>query len=305
MAEPNCRAGLAGASFTGGSFGRNESKRQAPGVRCWSFVGRCHPGDGRETQVATTGRVQTDLGKQACARPRHSGRVQIHGSRACWLAEPIGRCNPWPRVAFSRRKGLTPQSRGLACGQPLTSNVSPLTQRPRTAVVEQSLSVSAAVLNTNTSAFQRWPQQALPAASTATAAQLVPSFTTHQACAAGPNKSGLPHTPVAQYLSCCRPPCQALQFRRRRCVGALRGWWERGAGSWFFLASFQVGTGSLFWSRLLVGSVRSLASNARLAKPAEMHWPASGRRALARLMANPSVKGTNCGEPQFAPYLER
>jgi hypothetical protein len=223
---------------------------------------------------------------------------------ACWQAVRESAQFKAARIAF----GLTPQSRGrLAASRkpPLTSNVSHLTQRPRTAVVEQSLLVSALVLNTNTSASQRWPQQALPAASTSTAAQLVPSFATHRTCAAGPSKSGLPHTPAAQHLGCLRPPRQALQFKRRRRVGASRGRGERHAGSGFLLASLQVGTGSLFWSRLLVASARCLASNARLAKPAEMQWPSSGRRALSRLMANPSVKGTKCGKPHFAPYLER
>jgi hypothetical protein len=172
-------------------------------------------------------------------------------------------------------------------------------------VVEPSLFASSPVLNTNSRVFQRRPQQASPAACPATAAQLVPPVATQQPCAAGPGKSGLPHTPAASHLGFCRPPHQALQFKRRRRVGASRSQGERTAGSWCFLASVQVATGSLFRSRQLVASARLLASNARLAKPAEMQWPPSGRRALARLMANPSVKGTNCGEPQFAPYLER
>jgi hypothetical protein len=172
-------------------------------------------------------------------------------------------------------------------------------------VVEQSPSASVPALNTNCRVFQRWPQQAPPAASTATAAQLVPSLATHQACAAGPSKSGLPPTPAAQCLS-ARPPLRwALEFTRLRGVGASRGQGKSGAGSRFFSASFQVGSSSFSRTRPLVASARLPASNARQARPAEIHWHALGQRVLPRLRANPSVKGTKCGKPHFAPYLER
>ena len=186
---------------------------------------------------------------------------------------------------------------------PLTSTVSPLSQHPREAVVVQSQSVSAPVLNVNTSAFQRWPQQASPAASTATAAQLVPSFAAHQACAAGPSKSGRPLTPAAQCLS-ARPPLRwALEFTRLRGVDASRGQGESGAGSRFFSASLQVGSSSLSCPRSLVALACLPASSARQAKPAEIHWHALGRRASSSLRANPSVKGTS--RKRAAPYLER
>jgi hypothetical protein len=82
-------------------------------------------------------------------------------------------------------------------------------------VVKQSHSVSVPALNANCGVFKRWPQQALPAACTATAAQLVPSFAAHQACAAGPNESGLPHTLL---LSAC---AGALLFARLFNLGAI------------------------------------------------------------------------------------
>jgi hypothetical protein len=124
---------------------------------------------------------------------------------------------PW--LECIRPIGLTPQSRGrLAASRkpPLTSNVSPLPRSPREVVVQQVFLASAPVLKSNTCAFQRRPQQALPAASTATTAELVPSFAPQQACAAGPSKSGLPHTPAAQCL--LRRPTlrQALQFKPLR-----------------------------------------------------------------------------------------
>lgn len=172
-------------------------------------------------------------------------------------------------------------------------------------MVEQSPSASLQALNSNCCVFQRCSQQASPAASTATAAQLVPSVATHQACAVGPSKSGLPHTPAARCL--LRRPAlrQALQFNRLRGVGASRGRGESGAGSKFLLASFRVGSRSFSRSWLLVASALLLRSHTRQAEPAVMHWPAVGRHALVRLRANPSVKGTKCGEPHFAPYLER
>jgi hypothetical protein len=172
-------------------------------------------------------------------------------------------------------------------------------------VVEPSPSASVPVLNTNSRALQRWSQQASPAASTSPAAQLVPSFATHQACAAGTSKSGLPHTPAAQ----CRLERRAhrlhLQYKRLRGVGGSRGQGKRRADSSFFLASVQVGSRSSSRSRLFVAPTRLPASSTRQAKPAEIHWPALGQRALPEPMANPSVKGTSCGKPQAAPYLER
>jgi hypothetical protein len=169
-------------------------------------------------------------------------------------------------------------------------------------VVQQVLPDSAPVLNPNARALQRRPQQALTAASTATATELAPSFTTHQACAAGPSKSRLPHTPAAQRRGQCRPLRQALQFKRLRCVRASRGLGKVGAGSGFLLASFRVGSRSLSWSRLLVASPRVLRSNTRQAKPAEMHWLPAGRRALPMLRANPSIKRTCLRQ---AAYVER
>jgi hypothetical protein len=172
-------------------------------------------------------------------------------------------------------------------------------------VVEQSPSASAPVLNTNCRVFRRWSQQASPAASTATAAQLATSFTTHQACAAGPSKSGLPHTPAALCLGPRPSRHQVLQFKRFRGVGASRGQGECCASSRFSVPSFQVGSWSASWPQFLVASARLPRSNARQAKPAEIHWLLAGRRALPTLRANPSVKGTSCGKPQAAPYLER
>jgi hypothetical protein len=182
------------------------------------------------------------------------------------------------------------------------SNVSPLPRSPREAVVEQSPSASVPALNANCRVFLRWPQQASPAACTATAAQLVPSLATHQPCAAGPNESGLPHTPAAQCLR--RRPAlrQALQFKRHRGVGASRGQGESGSGSRFFLASVQVGTSSLFRPRSLAAPARLPRSNTRQAKPAEMHWLPAGRRASPTLRANPSIKRTCLRQ---AAYVER
>jgi hypothetical protein len=162
---------------------------------------------------------------------------------------------------------------------PLTSNVSPLPRSPREAVVEQSPSASVPALNTNCRVFQRWSQQASPAARTATAAQLVPSLATHQACAAGPSKPGLPHTPAAWCLLQRPALRQALQFMRLRSVSASRGPGESGVGSKLLLASFQVGGRSPSWSRLLVALDRLLRSNTRQAKPAEMQGLFLGRRA--------------------------
>ena len=172
-------------------------------------------------------------------------------------------------------------------------------------MVEQSPSASVPALNANSRVFQRGPQHASPAASNATAAQLVPSVATHQACAAGPSKSGLPHTPAAWCLLQHPAPRQALQFKRLRSAGASRGQGENGAGSRFFLASFQVSSKSFSRSWPFVASARLLRSNARQAKPAEMQRSSVVRRASFTLRANPSVKGTKCGKPHFAPYLER
>jgi hypothetical protein len=175
-------------------------------------------------------------------------------------------------------------------------------------VVEQSPFASAPVLNTNSRALPRWSQQASPAASTSTAAELVASLTTHQACAAGPSKSGLPHTPAAL----CRLPRQpfriAFQYRRLRDIGASRGQAECRACSKTFLASVHVGGRSPLRSRPFVASACLLASNARQAKPAEIHWLLVGRRVPHRLMANPSVKGTSTSGLRplaAAPYVER
>jgi hypothetical protein len=169
-------------------------------------------------------------------------------------------------------------------------------------VVEQSPSASVPALNTNCRAFQRWPQQASPAASTVTAAQLVPSFTTHQACAAGPSKSGLPHTPAALSLSPRRPPCRPRQYTRLRSAVASRGQGESGTGFRFFLASSQVSSRSFSRSWPFVASARLLRSNARQAKPAEMQRSSFVRRALSRLRANPSIKRTCLRQ---AAYVER
>jgi hypothetical protein len=187
------------------------------------------------------------------------------------------------------------------CPLPRTLALSREVQRE--AVVVQSLSASVWALNTNSRVFQRWPQQASPSASTASAAQLVPSFATHQACAAGPSKSGLPHTPAALSLGPRRPPRQARQCTLLRCVGASHGQGHGGAGS--KPASFQAGGGSFSSSQLFVALICLQSSNARQARPAEIHWPAASRRASSNLRANPSVKGTKCGEPHFAPYVER
>jgi hypothetical protein len=165
-------------------------------------------------------------------------------------------------------------------------------------VVKQSPSASVPALNTNCRVFQRWPQQASPAACTATASQPVPSVATHQACAAGPSKSGLPHTPAARCLLQRPAPPQALQFKRLRSAGASRGQGESGAGSRFLLPSFEVGNWLAVRSWQFVASARLLRSNTRQAKPAEMQRSST-------LRANPSVKGTKCGKPHFAPYLER
>jgi hypothetical protein len=190
---------------------------------------------------------------------------------------------------------------------PLTSNVSPLPQSPRQAVVEQSPSASVPALNTNSRIFRRWPQQASPAASTSTATsvQLVPSLTAQQACPAGPIKSGLLHTPAAQCQVRRPPSCEAAQFTRLRGVGASRGPGESGAGSWFFSASFQVGCSSFSRPRALVASARLPASDSRQAKPAAIHWPSPRRRAFSRPRANPSVKGSSCAYAHAAPYVER
>jgi hypothetical protein len=175
-------------------------------------------------------------------------------------------------------------------------------------VVKQSPFASVPVLNTNSRALQRWSQQASPAASTASAARLVPSFATHQACAAGPNKSGLPHTPAARCLSARRSRRKAAQYKRPRCVGGSRNQGQSRAGSRFFLPSFKVGCRSSFRSLPFASLARLLRSNARQAEPAELHWPAVGRRALVRPRANPSVKGTSTSGLRplvTAPYLER
>jgi hypothetical protein len=175
-------------------------------------------------------------------------------------------------------------------------------------VVVQSLSASLPGFNTNSRFFQRWSQQASPAAYVVTAADSVPSFATHQACAAGPSKSGLPHTPVALCLVPRLPRRQAVQFTRLRGVGALRNQGECSARSGLFLASVQVGTSSLFRSRSLVAPARLPTSNARLAKPAEIHWLPSGWRASPAQRANPSVKGTATSGLRplaSAPYIER
>jgi hypothetical protein len=169
-------------------------------------------------------------------------------------------------------------------------------------VVQQVLPASAPVLNSNACAIQRWPQQAAPAASTTTAAQLGPSFATHQACAAGPNKSGLPHTPAARCLLQRPAPRQSLQFKRLRSVGASRGQGESGAGSRFLLASSQVNSRSFSRSWPFVASARLLSSNARQAKPAELQRSSFGRLAFSTLRANPSIKRTCLRQ---AAYVER
>jgi hypothetical protein len=169
-------------------------------------------------------------------------------------------------------------------------------------VVKKSPSASVPALNTNCRVFQRWPQQASPAACTATAAQLVPSVATQQACAAGPSKSGLPHTPAALCLLRRPAPRQALQFMRLRCVGASPARGESNAGSRLFLASFQVASRSLSRSWLLVALSRLLRSNTRQAKPTEMQRSSFGLRALSTLRANPSIKRTCLRQ---AAYVER
>jgi hypothetical protein len=187
------------------------------------------------------------------------------------------------------------------CG--LSSNVSP--QRVET-VVDSSCSHSVQVaLNTNTRFGRRWPQQASPTASTASVAVVVPPFATLQACAADPSKSGLLHTPAALCQFGRLRHCQALQVTRPRCLVSSPIAGERGASSGSNPASLQVNGRSFFRSCQFAASKRSLASNARPALPAKMHSQAVGRRFVPTQRANPSVKGTSCGKPQSAPYLER
>jgi hypothetical protein len=172
-------------------------------------------------------------------------------------------------------------------------------------VVEPSTIASVPVLNTNSRVLHRWSQQAPPAAATSSAAELVPSLTAHQAFAAGLSKSGLPHTPSALCRLLRQPLRLALQYKRLRGVGGSRSQGKHGAGFGLLLAPVQVGGRSPLRSRPFVASACLLASNARQAKPAEIHWLSVGRHVSHRLMANPSVKGTKCGKPHFAPYLER
>jgi hypothetical protein len=203
---------------------------------------------------------------------------------------------------------LTPQSRGRPQAgfahlrPPLTSNVRP--PQGRSTVVVQGSSSSAPVAISSTRCVQRWSQQASRAAATATASGLVPSFTTHQACAAGPNKSGLPHTPTARVLCTGLPPRQVLEFNRFRCLGSLRrGQGQVGVVSGLFLPSLQACAGSHFRPCSLVASARLPAPNAQRAKPAEIHWLSFGRHPFLRQRPNPSVKGTS--RRRAAPYLER
>jgi hypothetical protein len=172
-------------------------------------------------------------------------------------------------------------------------------------VVHQGSYASAPLANTNTLLCQRWPQQASPAAVWLTVAELVPSVTTHQACEAGLSKSGLPHTPAALGLRLQSPLWSArsmpLLSLRRVCA------WSSQGGCWSTAGRrFVAGRHQFALSFGAVGrSVRLSASSTRRAEPAEVIrcLPRSGASSWQR--ANPSVKGTSCGKPQAAPYLER
>jgi hypothetical protein len=171
-------------------------------------------------------------------------------------------------------------------------------------VVNSSYSPSVQVaLNANTRSVQRLPQQASPAASTFSVAGQVPSFATQQACAAGPSKSGLPHTPAAQCRVGQHQREPSLQFNRHRCRPALPSLGERGACSGSILASLKVAGLSLLGPCRFVVFARLLASNAQLALPAQTRLQPIGRRLVATQRANPSVKGTS--RKRAAPYLER
>jgi hypothetical protein len=186
---------------------------------------------------------------------------------------------------------------------PLTSNVSPL--HGRTPVVHQGPSASAQLANTNTLLCQRWPQRASPAALWLTVAELVPSVTTHQASEAGPNKSGLPHTPAAYGLRLQSPHRSAhsmhLLSLRRVCA------WPSQSRFWLAVGRrFVTGRRKFALSFGAVGrSVRFSASNTRRAEPAEVRCRLPRPGASSWQRANPSVKRTSCGKPQAAAYLKR
>jgi len=82
MAKPHSRAGLAEASFPFCALMRNKSQCKASCLRERSILGAGNLRHGREAQISPFGRIQASARKQAHPRPRHSGRIQIHGTRA-------------------------------------------------------------------------------------------------------------------------------------------------------------------------------------------------------------------------------
>lgn len=70
-------------------------------------------------------------------------------------------------------------------------------------------------------------------------------------------------------------------------------------------------SGGSWWARMNTATVKSLGNSVLLGGTLHPLCFASGRLGVSAHplwhppRPNPSVKGTNCGEPQFAPYLER
>ena len=133
-----------------------------------------------------------------------SSRVQqLRASPICQFGSPSkpGSGKIQPPLASLKTRWLTPPSRGLACGQPLTSNVSHRYKSRHASLQRFSFGGGG---NANA---------ALSLAGSATGKaccwrchgcwQLVPPSSPRQACGAGPSKSALPRTPVA-WCSCER-----------------------------------------------------------------------------------------------------
>ena len=218
------------------------------------------------------------------------------------------------------RVRLTTPSRGRpAGGPPLTSNVSPQ-QRPLSVSRWCALQSVAARANANARAGQPWSQQALPAACEFTGA-LNWCLRSPRSKRVGQARASLPY-PTPMLLTSPGHGCRArpvVQMQPRRChsssVRAMGAFGQASPASVRSAVSLLVGQVRRSQLRLagtqVVAGLQPRHRPSPLTRSSRAAEQASGWQtprvgcSLNTQRANPSVKGTSCGKPQAAPYVER